>query len=135
MMAPGIAFSDLVDDAAASHLVQHHPDGMKLVPVPEPGRQVFRFRSERRIWDIYHDMILHKGEIMPAGKSIFEMMWDELDTVVSRLMLDGEGYEDQDKGAALGIATCLAIMINPYAPDIGAVRTEAMRRWEVKDES
>lgn len=58
------------------------------------------------------------------------MLWEGLDEVVSRLKADGEGAEPSDKGEAFGRASCIAIMTNPYNPDIDAVRAEAMRRYE-----
>jgi hypothetical protein len=65
-----------------------------------------------------------------AGRSIFEMVWDELDAVVERMMNGGEA--ETDKGMALGLASALAIIKNPYRPDIEAVREEAMARYEAE---
>lgn len=65
-----------------------------------------------------------------AGKSILEMMEIELDEVMERLMLNG-GLPN-DVGAAQGIATCLAIIKNPYYPNIDSIKAEAVIRWEVR---
>lgn len=65
-----------------------------------------------------------------AGKSLLEIMWEELDTIVERMMA-GAGAED-DKGMALGVAYCIAVVTNPYYVNVEAVREEAMERWEEK---
>jgi len=62
------------------------------------------------------------------GKSLYEMMWEELDAIVERLMAGAASEED--KGRAQGVAFCIATVQNPYRPNIEAVREEAMRRWE-----
>jgi hypothetical protein len=65
-----------------------------------------------------------------AGRSLQDMMWDELLTVVDRLV-QGDGAEaEDDRGKAQGIAYCLAITQNPYKPNMEAIREEAMRRYE-----
>lgn len=63
-----------------------------------------------------------------SGKSILELLWEELDRIVERIMADA-GDED-DKGRALGTAYSIAVIQNPYRPNIEAVRREAMERWE-----
>lgn len=68
-----------------------------------------------------------------AGKSILDMLWNELDSIVERLMADADA--EQDKGMAVGVAYAIAVIENPYLPDIERVRSEAMVRWEnVHDE-
>lgn len=70
------------------------------------------------------------------GRSIVEMMEDELDSIVERLMTPGAAAEDgRDPGRAEGVAFCIAIIRQPYNPDIEAVRNDAMLRWEEKEES
>lgn len=65
-----------------------------------------------------------------AGKSIIQMLWDELDTVVCRIMSgDGAAEDGRDPGRAEGIATSIAIMTNPYQPSLDAIREEAMSRY------
>lgn len=63
-----------------------------------------------------------------AGKSITEMIWQEMDTVYARLM-SGE-TEKGDKGTARGLATALSILTNPYTRDVDAIREQAYARWE-----
>jgi hypothetical protein len=62
------------------------------------------------------------------GKSILEMLWEELDAIVERLMAGGN--DEDDKGKAQGVAWAIALVQNPYLPDIEHVRAEAMDRWE-----
>lgn len=66
-----------------------------------------------------------------GGKSILEMMWDELDAIVERLM--GGGAAEDDKGRAQGVAMCIALVENPYLPDVERVREQAMDRWETQN--
>jgi hypothetical protein len=77
-------------------------------------------------------------EVRPScgGKSIMEMLWERLDEIYVMLMGPLRGYSDGDRmksrtiGEALGIATAIAIIMNPYAPNVDAVRAEARSRWE-----
>jgi hypothetical protein len=87
-------------------------------------------------------------------QALFEELWKELDTIVEHIMSEeapevadfdsGVQYQDIDtgkatevcikygewRGQAQGIAYALAVLINPYQPDIEAIRAEAMERWE-----
>lgn len=84
-----------------------------------------------------------------AGKSILEIMWEELDEIMDRLMTDGRPEDDpaivvldtrglaaewqaygEERGQAQGVAYCLAVLINPYAVNVDNVRSTAMERWE-----
>lgn len=67
---------------------------------------------------------------MKKGKTIREMLWADLDAVMSRLMAEGEAAEESDKGEAYGLARAIALMDDPWQPDIDAVRAEAVERWE-----
>ena len=97
---------------------------------------------------------------MPAGRTLIEQLfdeyWSELDTIVEHLMANSEPevsdfnsgvqYQDIDcgeadrackewgewRGQAQGMAYALALLTNPGAPDIEAIREEAMQRWEEK---
>lgn len=65
-----------------------------------------------------------------AGRSIIEMLWEEMDRVYGRLMA-GEGARAKgDKGYARGLAYGLALMTNPYKVDVEAIRDAAHERWE-----
>lgn len=81
---------------------------------------------------------------MTAGKSILEMLWERLDAAFERLVADGEpvmskgegdaaeeyqAYGEQ-RGRCQGLAEAIAVLTNPYAPDLPAVKAEAQRRHE-----
>lgn len=69
------------------------------------------------------------------GLSILERLWEQLDLHVAALMDAKEnpsaiaGEEAALKGGCLGIAKCIAIMTNPYDPDVDEVRRKAMERY------
>lgn len=69
-----------------------------------------------------------------AGKSVLDLLWEQLDQFMDELM-DNEGaYSDEGygetKGRAYGMAQAIAIITNPYHVDIDAVRSDAVERWE-----
>lgn len=83
------------------------------------------------------------------AEALLEELWKELDTVVEHIMAEDEPdvWEREDdgeesgsplewqkygewRGQAQGLAYALAIIANPYQPDVNAIRTEAMERWE-----
>lgn len=65
-----------------------------------------------------------------AGRSIIEIVWEEMDAVYGRLMA-GEGARAKgDKGRAAGLAYALAVMTNPYAVNVETIREQAHARWE-----
>lgn len=81
-------------------------------------------------------------------QALLEELWAELDTIVEHIMSQDEipywekYSSDYDKfaadlqeycewrGQAQGIAYALAVLANPYQPDVDKVRTKAMERWE-----
>lgn len=65
-----------------------------------------------------------------AGKSIQELVWDELLTVVDRLMTDQPAEDGRDPGRAEGLAFALAVFQNPYRPNIEAIKDQAMDMWD-----
>lgn len=71
--------------------------------------------------------------LMCAGKSLHEILWDELMTIMDRLMTGCEAEDGRDPGRAEGVAYCIAIFQNPYAPNIEGVRAEAMERWDQQE--
>lgn len=81
---------------------------------------------------------------MVSGKSILETLWGELDSKLELLIADGEptlrerihltdleAYAEwgRQQGRCEGLAYAIAVMTNPYAPDLPAIKEEAMRRW------
>lgn len=65
-----------------------------------------------------------------AGPSLLEKMWEELDSIVDRLKTRQEAEDGRDPGRAEMAAYFIAMFINPYSPDMQAVRKESMRRWK-----
>ena len=66
-----------------------------------------------------------------GGKSIKEMYEEELDAIIDRLMGgEGEAADGRDPGRAENASYFIAILINPYLPDIDAVKAAAMERYE-----
>lgn len=95
-----------------------------------------------------------------AGMSVLDILWQELDDAMDLLMDQGApekeamGAEFGDnntraqahgladewfgtlkewgelRGQAQGLAFAIAILTNPYAADVPAVKKEAMARWE-----
>ena len=69
-----------------------------------------------------------------GGKSLLELLWDQLMGCYRELMdVDWENPVDDDirlQGETLGLARAIAIIVNPYAPDVDAVRAEAAERYE-----
>lgn len=90
-------------------------------------------------------MVLGKGVVKDmghsaAGPSLLESLWDELDAIMGRLMADGvpelhDPPEDwqahgEERGRAQGIAYAIAKITSPYAPDVPAIKAEAVERWQ-----
>lgn len=65
-----------------------------------------------------------------AGRSIIEIIWEEMDAVYARLMAGAGSVAKGDKGRAAGLAYALAVMTNPYEVNIDAIREQAHERWE-----
>lgn len=80
--------------------------------------------------DLLRAAAVNAPKIRCQGKSILELAWEELDTVLERLMTGCEAEDGRDPGRAEGMAMIIAIFLNPYLPNIESVRDEAMRRWE-----
>lgn len=64
------------------------------------------------------------------GPSILELLWQELMSVCDRLYTGAEAEDGRDPGRAEGVAFAIAVMTNPYKPDIEEVRAEVARRWK-----
>lgn len=81
-----------------------------------------------------------------AGMSILERCWQELDDIMDQIMEEGEPEVDPAKqpttaatryrqwgelrGQAQGVAYCIAMISNPYEPDLPAIKREAKQRWD-----
>jgi hypothetical protein len=95
-----------------------------------------------------------------AGKSILDLLWEELDEVMDLLMEQGAPDKDslaselhltsalsvarqlatewystlqewgELRGQAQGLAYAIAVLTNPYAADVPTVKKEALARWQ-----
>ena len=61
---------------------------------------------------------------------MLEVIWEELDAIMERLMTGQAAEDGKDPGRAEGIAYAIAVMNNPYLPSVDNVREQAMDRWE-----
>lgn len=82
------------------------------------------------------------GYPVPPGPSILETMWGRLVTETDALMdLSSQGWAEGDVvrnrliGKCLGMAEMIAILLNPYNPNVDEVRTEVMRRIQSEEQS
>lgn len=83
-----------------------------------------------------------------AGLSVLDLLWLKLDDVVDALD-EGEPVEYREtqagkkaldvvrqwgelRGQAQGLAQAIAVLLNPYAPDVDAVRDQAMDRFDTR---
>lgn len=65
-----------------------------------------------------------------SGKSVTDLLKDELVVITDRLLSGGTAEDGKDPGRAEGVAFAIAVLENPYRPDIMAVKAENMVRWE-----
>jgi hypothetical protein len=82
-----------------------------------------------------------EGYQVPPGPSILDKLWDEMVFQISKMYAanaeteraPGDVRKEADaraqQGHCLGLAKAIAIILNPYDPDINEVRREAMRRY------
>jgi hypothetical protein len=86
-----------------------------------------------------------------GGKTLLQLLWDQLMEAYGDIVTwqptvtdpDRPDWMHQDdaedlgrhKGVALGLAQAIAFITNPYAPNVDAVREEAVRRWEERSEA
>lgn len=62
------------------------------------------------------------------GRSIVETMEDHLDDLIEELINGDHPYPDSLKARTLGVAECIALIRNPYNPDVDLIREQAMAR-------
>lgn len=80
--------------------------------------------------DVLRAAAVNSGGSACGGKTILECLWDEMDSIMDRLMTGQEAADGRDAGRAEGLAYAIAVMNNPYLPSIDQVRTQAVERWE-----
>jgi hypothetical protein len=65
-------------------------------------------------------------------------MWELIDCRMDSAMLRASPDSIllvEDRSYLLGAAEMLATFLNPYIPDVDAIRTQAVSRWEERQES
>lgn len=62
-------------------------------------------------------------------KSILETYWEELDIIIERIATKNASADGLDKGRAENACYFIAVMTNPYQPNIVAIRDEAIARF------
>jgi hypothetical protein len=97
---------------------------------PEKGVEIGPLLASEAILasDVLRAAAVSAGGSACGGQTLLELMWAELMTIMERLMT-GQDAED-DRGMAQGMAYAIAIMQNPYRPNVDDVRTQAMAKWE-----
>lgn len=81
-----------------------------------------------------------EGMRVPAGPSILETLWRKLDETMVQLMsysnpgtLTPSPDQAKFRGMALARAEDIAVITNPYDPNLDAVRAEAAARYEARN--
>lgn len=87
--------------------------------------------------------VIEKEELMPAGKSIIEKYWEELDRVMKVIMEGRMRFKDAEmskderegylelRGQAQGLATAIQIISVPHFDDVRAVSQWALKRHKM----
>jgi hypothetical protein len=83
--------------------------------------------------DLLRAAVVNAGGSNCGGKTLYDMIWDEMMVVTDRLIGAGEAADPDDVGAARSLAWVIAVMQNPYLPNVDAVREQVMERWERED--
>lgn len=80
------------------------------------------------------------GYPVPPGPSILEMMWGRM-VAETLVLLDMAGWGNGDAqkarqiGRCTGMAEMIAVLLNPYNPNVDEVRAEVMRRIQNGDQA
>ena len=87
--------------------------------------------------------LLKDGVLMPAGKSIIEMYWDEMDKIMSVIMEGRVRFKDAEmtkderegylevRGQAQGLATAIKIISTPHFDNKMTVSQWALKRYRM----
>lgn len=94
-----------------------------------------------------------EGAVSAAGPSLLELLWEDLDRVISILMTEDAPSEKpplpsavnrkhpipqwrdewmawgETRGQAQGLAFAIALIEQPYNPSVPGVKERAMERW------
>lgn len=85
--------------------------------------------------DLLRAAVVNAGGSSCGGKTLYDMIWDEMMVVTDRLIGAGDQADPDDVGAARSLAWVIAVMQNPYLPNVDAVREQVMERWEREDQA
>lgn len=87
-----------------------------------------------KLYKIGREKYMDRGdyESYCQDRSVKEIMEDELDTICERLMDDGGAADGRDPGRAESLCWAIALIENPYAPNMDAVKGKMMLRYERK---
>lgn len=91
---------------------------------PKQRLELTRAAGEAII-DALHE-VMHPNS--NTGKSIIESLWDELESSVRKILDEDHPTTEVDKGYANGLTYAIAMMINPYNPNVKEVKKQAVRR-------
>ncbi len=80
--------------------------------------------------DLLRAAYANSGTQACGGKTLLEVMWEELMAIYERLVTGQEAEDGRDPGRAEGLAYAISVMNNPYLPNIEHVRTQAAERWD-----
>lgn len=92
-----------------------------------------------------------------AGRSLLEMLWEELDVIMDKLMEEGAPEDvpptptmenraplaawrtewleyGETRGQAQGVAYAIAVIERPYEPDVPGIKERAVERWEERQD-
>jgi hypothetical protein len=84
-----------------------------------------------------------RGAASAAGRSLLEMLWEELDDIMDRLVADGKPNNleadewlayGEERGRAQGITYAIAVIMNPYKVDVPKVKRIAAKRLEARQD-
>jgi len=80
-----------------------------------------------------------EGFPLPPGRTLLDLMWDDLLDCITQLM-ESEDFvmDDPDlnrlKGRAEGISWCIGVLTqSPRMVNINEIKAEAMERWEERE--
>lgn len=83
-----------------------------------------------------HTTQLHRPDLRPiyGGETLLEALWSEMDRLMEALMTGADAEDGGDRYRAQELAWVLAIVTNPYAPSVDAIRAEAVSRWNAQEQ-
>lgn len=101
---------------------------------PEPARA---FADSNEDYHSAEPATLRRPSLAPiyGGETLLEALWGEMDRLMEGLMTGEDAEDGGDKYRAAELAWVLAVVSNPYAPSVDAIRAETMDRWNASQEA